>query len=115
MFLVAVSSYGQEEDQERAKSAGFDAYLVKPISLKDLENYSRSSMDVNTGAMVNVYSGLDTAIRALLFRVEGQACCACPRSFFCLRVVLFSVASPQRKRNAVTKACSSAGLYSQRG
>ena len=37
MFLVAVSGYGQEEDQERAKSAGFDAYLVKPISLKDLE------------------------------------------------------------------------------
>jgi signal transduction histidine kinase len=38
MFLIAVSGYGQEEDQERAKSAGFDAYLVKPISLKDLEN-----------------------------------------------------------------------------
>jgi signal transduction histidine kinase len=37
MFLIAVSGYGQEEDQERAKSAGFDAYLVKPISLKDLE------------------------------------------------------------------------------
>ena len=37
IFLIAVSGYGQEEDQERAKSAGFDAYLVKPISLKDLE------------------------------------------------------------------------------
>jgi two-component system, sensor histidine kinase len=37
MILIAVSGYGQEEDQERAKSAGFDAYLVKPISLKDLE------------------------------------------------------------------------------
>jgi two-component system, sensor histidine kinase len=37
MFLIAVSGYGQEEDQERAKTAGFDAYLVKPISLKDLE------------------------------------------------------------------------------
>jgi signal transduction histidine kinase len=37
MFLIAVSGYGQEEDQQRAKSAGFDAYLVKPISLKDLE------------------------------------------------------------------------------
>lgn len=37
MFLIAVSGYGQEEDQQRAKTAGFDAYLVKPISLKDLE------------------------------------------------------------------------------
>jgi two-component system, sensor histidine kinase len=37
IFLIAVSGYGQEEDQERAKNAGFDAYLVKPISLKDLE------------------------------------------------------------------------------
>jgi signal transduction histidine kinase len=37
MFLIAVSGYGQEEDQQRAKTAGFDAYLIKPISLKDLE------------------------------------------------------------------------------
>jgi two-component system, sensor histidine kinase len=37
MILIAVSGYGQDEDQERAKSAGFDAYLIKPISLKDLE------------------------------------------------------------------------------
>jgi CheY-like chemotaxis protein/two-component sensor histidine kinase len=37
MVLIAVSGYGQEEDQERAKNAGFDAYLIKPISLKDLE------------------------------------------------------------------------------
>ena len=37
LVLIAVSGYGQEEDQERAKSAGFDAYLIKPISLKDLE------------------------------------------------------------------------------
>jgi two-component system, sensor histidine kinase len=38
IFLIAVSGYGQEEDQQRAKNVGFDAYLVKPISLKDLEN-----------------------------------------------------------------------------
>jgi two-component system, sensor histidine kinase len=37
MFMIAVSGYGQEEDQQRARSAGFDGYLVKPISLKDLE------------------------------------------------------------------------------
>ena len=37
MILIGVSGYGQEEDQQRAKSAGFDAYLIKPISLKDLE------------------------------------------------------------------------------
>ena len=29
-FLVALSGYGQVEDKEKARSAGFDAHLTKP-------------------------------------------------------------------------------------
>ena len=31
--LIAVSGYGQMEDQERARDAGFEAHLLKPIEL----------------------------------------------------------------------------------
>jgi CheY-like chemotaxis protein len=29
--LIAVTGYGQEEDKERARAAGFDEHLVKPV------------------------------------------------------------------------------------
>jgi CheY-like chemotaxis protein len=34
--LVALTGYGQEDDQKRALDAGFDAHLVKPVALKRL-------------------------------------------------------------------------------
>ena len=34
--LVAVTGYGQPEDQRRAFDAGFDAHLVKPITVEQL-------------------------------------------------------------------------------
>ncbi len=34
--LVAVTGYGQESDRERARHAGFDAHLVKPVELDNL-------------------------------------------------------------------------------
>ncbi len=34
--LVAVSGYGQDEDRRRAKAAGFDYHLVKPVDLSQL-------------------------------------------------------------------------------
>ena len=34
--LVAVTGYGQPEDQRRAFDAGFDAHLVKPITIDQL-------------------------------------------------------------------------------
>lgn len=37
IYLVAVSGYGAEEDQERGQQAGFDAYLMKPLDFRDLE------------------------------------------------------------------------------
>ena len=36
-YLIAVTGYGQEEDQLRAREAGFDSHLTKPIDLSDLE------------------------------------------------------------------------------
>lgn len=35
--LVALTGYGQEEDRQKAKDAGFDEHLVKPISIVDVE------------------------------------------------------------------------------
>jgi CheY-like chemotaxis protein len=34
--LIALSGYGQPEDRRRARDAGFDAHLVKPVSLNEL-------------------------------------------------------------------------------
>jgi len=34
--IVAISGYGEAEDRRRAKQAGFDHYLVKPIAFEDL-------------------------------------------------------------------------------
>ncbi len=36
IYLVAISGYGQEADQLRARDAGFDVHLTKPISLDHL-------------------------------------------------------------------------------
>jgi CheY-like chemotaxis protein len=35
--LIAVSGYGRPEDRARSSDAGFDAHLVKPLDLADLE------------------------------------------------------------------------------
>ncbi|MBI2876557.1 MAG: MEDS domain-containing protein [Candidatus Tectomicrobia bacterium] len=36
MRLIALTGYGQEEDRQRAREAGFDHYLTKPIHLPQL-------------------------------------------------------------------------------
>ncbi len=35
--LVAVTGYGQDSDRRRAKDAGFDDHLVKPVDLGRIE------------------------------------------------------------------------------
>ncbi len=35
--LIAVTGYGQEEERRRSQSAGFDAHLLKPVSVQALE------------------------------------------------------------------------------
>jgi CheY-like chemotaxis protein len=37
VVLVALTGYGQAEDIERARAAGFDAHMVKPVDLNALE------------------------------------------------------------------------------
>ena len=37
VLLVALTGYGQEEDRRRSRQAGFDAHLVKPPAIEDLE------------------------------------------------------------------------------
>jgi CheY-like chemotaxis protein len=39
--LVAHTGYGSPEDRRKAHEAGFDAHLVKPAELGDLENALR--------------------------------------------------------------------------
>ncbi|HUC96933.1 MAG TPA: ATP-binding protein, partial [Candidatus Polarisedimenticolaceae bacterium] len=38
VYLIGISGYGQEHDKERAWQAGFDAYLVKPVNMSELES-----------------------------------------------------------------------------
>jgi CheY-like chemotaxis protein len=35
--LVAMTGYGKEEDRRRSQEAGFNAHLVKPVDLEDLQ------------------------------------------------------------------------------
>ncbi len=35
--LIAVTGYGQPSDRQRARSAGFDEHLVKPVSVNEIE------------------------------------------------------------------------------
>lgn len=36
--LIALTGYGQLEDQQRAYAAGFDGHLAKPVTLAALEH-----------------------------------------------------------------------------
>ena len=36
LYLVALTGFGQPQDRQRALEVGFNAYLVKPVSLDDL-------------------------------------------------------------------------------
>ena len=35
--LIALTGYGQPEDRQRARAAGFDIHLVKPVTLERLD------------------------------------------------------------------------------
>jgi CheY-like chemotaxis protein len=42
MVLVAVTGWGQEQDRERTREAGFDAHLVKPVDHEELSQLLES-------------------------------------------------------------------------
>jgi CheY-like chemotaxis protein len=37
LYLVAITGYGREEDRRAARAAGFDAHLVKPADMDELQ------------------------------------------------------------------------------
>jgi CheY-like chemotaxis protein len=43
VMLVAVTGYGQQEDRERSREAGFHLHLVKPVDPRELERVLASS------------------------------------------------------------------------
>ncbi len=43
LYLIALTGYGQEEDQRRAQEAGFDVHLTKPADLDALKRLLASS------------------------------------------------------------------------
>ncbi len=45
ILLVALTSFGSEEDRQRSQKAGFDEHLVKPVFLETI----RSLLDSNLG------------------------------------------------------------------
>jgi PAS domain S-box-containing protein len=47
--LVAITGYGQAADRERARSAGFDEHLVKPISVDDVQRVVERLLDAASG------------------------------------------------------------------
>ncbi len=37
VYLIAATGYGQQEDQRRAREAGFDAHVTKPVEFAVLQ------------------------------------------------------------------------------
>jgi two-component system CheB/CheR fusion protein len=44
LTLIAMTGYGQPEDRERARAAGFDHHLTKPVDLKELQSLLQGSL-----------------------------------------------------------------------
>ena len=40
--LIALTGYGQKEDRERTRKAGFHLHLTKPVALKEVEEAFKS-------------------------------------------------------------------------
>ena len=44
MLIAAVTGYGNEDDRERTRAAGFDAHLVKPVELPVLQAFVEQAL-----------------------------------------------------------------------
>ena len=51
VFLVALTGWGQEEDQRRAHAAGFDRHLTKPAEPAVVESLIASAVDCESGRL----------------------------------------------------------------
>ncbi|WP_377157830.1 GAF domain-containing protein [Roseateles sp. UC29_93] len=59
VHIVALTGWGQEEDQRRAKAAGFDAHLTKPVDLASLALIAARASKASSAS-----SASNTALRA---------------------------------------------------
>jgi signal transduction histidine kinase/ActR/RegA family two-component response regulator len=50
MLLIALTGYGSQEARQKAKDAGFDEYLVKPVSPRDLAELIELRLDARAGS-----------------------------------------------------------------
>ncbi len=48
-YLIAATGYGQAEDQRRARAAGFDAHLTKPVEFDDLQRLLEAAPATRAG------------------------------------------------------------------
>jgi CheY-like chemotaxis protein len=44
VLLVALSGWGQEEDRQRAREAGFDGHMTKPVDVRALQRLLETSL-----------------------------------------------------------------------
>ena len=47
--VAALTGWGQEQDRELTRAAGFDHHLVKPVQVDDLNSVLRSTPQLNRG------------------------------------------------------------------
>jgi CheY-like chemotaxis protein len=45
LMLMAITGWGQQEDKERAKAAGFDRHFTKPVDPDDVEGALHALLD----------------------------------------------------------------------
>ena len=48
LLMIALTGYGQREDREAARRAGFDTHLVKPVDFEVLHGLLRAQADKRT-------------------------------------------------------------------
>ena len=54
MRLVAISGYGDDKSRLRSEQAGFDHYLVKPITYEQLSELLASIVEQNSGTSLEI-------------------------------------------------------------
>jgi CheY-like chemotaxis protein len=57
LLLIAVTGYGRPEDSARAREAGFDAHLVKPVQPEELARLIRTTPSRLQQSGAAVYRG----------------------------------------------------------
>lgn len=62
--IIAVTGFGHDADRQRAREAGFDAHLLKPIQLDDL----RDAIEGRTVFDAGAFRRLDTPVRPVTRR-----------------------------------------------